>query len=109
MKSFILISAVLLASGCAASRTNFPARRSEAAIPAADRLATDIHREHHGLVTSKVKMCVASDGAVDSVDLMSSSGMAAYDDAVIAAVSSWEYEAPGAPSCQKLNVSYRTP
>jgi TonB family protein len=109
MKAFALITSVLLASGCAASQTRFPARTSKVALPAADRLATEIVREHNGVVTSKVHMCVASDGAVDSVALMSSSGLGAYDDAVVAAVSSWEYQPATARACRALSVSYRTP
>ena len=108
MKAFMLASAVVLASGCATSHTQFPARQSKVALPAADRMATDIVREHHGVVTSKVNMCVAADGDVDKVSLVSSSGMHDYDQAVLAAVSTWEYR-PGTAACKQLDVSYRTP
>src|SRR5689334_23065895 len=112
MKRILFASLFLV--GCAAhssdsARTQFPSRKSDARIPAADKLATEIVREHKGLVTSKVRLCVATDGAVDGVTLLSSSGLDAYDQAVLASVQDWQYETPTERTCEKLDVSYRTP
>lgn len=108
MKRILLLSSVLFV-GCAASRTQFPSRQSDARIPAADKLATTISREHKGLVTSKLRLCVAEDGAVDNVTLVASSGLEAYDQVVLDTVQDWKYDAPSSPVCEKLDVSYRTP
>ena len=115
MKSVLatcLSASLALVAACASPsshRTQFPSRISEAKLPTVEPLATEIARSHHGKVTSKLKMCVAASGDVEGVTLVSSSGLAAYDDAVVAAVSDWRYQAPAAPACQKLDVSYRTP
>jgi outer membrane biosynthesis protein TonB len=109
----IIASCLLAFAGCAATTTTahpgMPARISKPTLPSVEPLATEIVRAHRGLVTAQVRLCVAPSGAVDKVDLLSSSGMRAYDDAVVSDVSGWAYAPGAAPMCRKLSVSYRTP
>jgi TonB family protein len=112
LKTTLFIATALgLAAGCAphATRSQFPSRISAANIPAADRLATDISRLHRGLVTTKVALCVAPSGDVKHVDLVDSSGLEAYDQAVLDTVAGWQFHAAPAEQCEKLSVTYRTP
>ena len=88
----------------------FPARLSPAALPGADRLANRIAIEGGRQVTAAVKLCVAPDGKVDKVDLLTSSGVDDYDRAVVDGMTSWRYAAYAAPTslhvCERVDVSY---
>ena len=107
---FAVATTLFLATGCASrSHSQFPQRTSQASLPSVDPLATQIARDHHGAVTSKLRLCVSSDGAVDDVALVSSSGLAAYDSAVVADAQTWRYAAPEQPACENVDVTYRTP
>ena len=101
-------------SGPTDEATNrFPQRISQAELPAADRISHRIDSEHNGAIAAKVRLCVTPEGKVGAVDLLDSSGMAAYDEAVVASIQSWEYASYPAPSdtrvCEKVTVTYRTP
>lgn len=92
---------------------SFPARLSEAELPAADRISHRILAEHAGVVSAQVRLCVAPTGSVADVDLLQSSGMAEYDRAVVDAIATWQFAAYAAPAetrvCEKLTVAYRAP
>jgi TonB family protein len=91
----------------------FPERLTRAELPAADRISHRIAQEHNGAVAAEVRLCVTPEGKVGAVDLLSSSGMPAYDQAVVDTIATWQYAAYPAPSdtrvCEKVTVTYRTP
>jgi len=89
----------------------FPARISAVSIPGADRMARWIDLEHGGAVSTAIRICVAPNGMVGDVDLLSSSGMAEFDDAVLRTAETWRYEKFSAPKetlvCQRSTIAYR--
>jgi TonB family protein len=112
LKTTLFIATALgLAAGCAphTTKSQFPSRISSTDMPAADRLSGDIARLHRGLVTTKVALCVAPTGDVKHVDLVDSSGLEAYDQAVLDTVAAWQFHAAPAEQCENLSVTYRTP
>jgi TonB family protein len=125
MKSFAAVS-IVFASACASTgipavegtpatpqlslstdhaiRRSFPERLSEARLPTADR------QRLAGTHTAAVRLCVAPDGSVHSLDVTRSSGSAQFDDALATDLARWEYEPYAAPAglkvCELFNVSY---
>jgi TonB family protein len=139
--AFVLASILLLGSGCATSGNGLPGRDGKlphngpGGVPDIDRkddaprtqltrlspaefetdlaLHNRIRVELYGVATTELRMCVTPNGAVDSVDVVDSSGLAAYDQTVVSTVQGWQYAAftatPGTRVCQPLTVSYRAP
>jgi TonB family protein len=66
--------------------------------------------DRYGAVSAALHLCVAPDGSVSNVELARSSGMPAFDAAVIEGAASWSYEpftaADDAPRCKDVAVSY---
>ena len=94
-----------------ASTQEFPDRISAVSIPGADRMARWIDLEHGGAVSTSIRICVAPNGMVGDVDLVQSSGMAEFDDAVLRTAANWQYARFDAPKetllCQKATVAYK--
>ncbi len=63
-----------------------------------------------GSVTADLRLCVAPDGSVSNVELNRSSGLPAFDAAVVDGAGSWSYEpfnaSDDAPRCQDVAVAY---
>lgn len=99
------------AASAPAAAPSFPARRGPAALPGADRLRGRIATEPGGAVTARVRVCVAPSGAVTDVALLASSGLPAFDRAVVDGVAAWTYQPFAAPAtvrvCRPLAVAYR--
>lgn len=95
------------------AKQDFPKRVSEVDLSRVDRMSHRINVEHGGTVRAQVKLCVAPTGSVADVDLVASSGMPEYDDAVVDAAAGWQYAAYPAPAgtrvCQDVTVAYRAP
>jgi TonB family protein len=95
----------------AAGQQEFPDRISAVSIPGADRMARWIDLEHGGAVSTAIRICVAPNGMVGDVDLLQSSGMAEFDDAVLRTAANWQYARFDAPKetllCQKATVAYK--
>jgi TonB family protein len=94
-----------------AAPTEFPDRISAVSIPGADRMARWIDLEHGGAVATSIRICVAPNGLVGDVDLVQSSGMAEFDEAVLRTAANWQYASFEAPKetllCQKATVAYK--
>lgn len=89
---------------------SFPARLTEASTPrAADRLAHRVAAELGGHARADLRLCVGSDGAVTSADVVRSTGISALDAAFVSEARSWRYQplaAADATACQKVEISY---
>lgn len=90
---------------------DFPDRISAVTIPGAERMARWIDLEHGGAVSAAIRICVAPNGMVGDVDLLTSSGMAEFDEAVLRTAANWQYTRFDAPKetllCQKATVAYK--
>ncbi len=139
MKTSMLIASILLVGACATTGNGLPgrdgkgpgtvpdldddksddatrhqlARVSSPDLRGADRLYHRISVEKAGTASTQVRLCVAPSGAVDTVDVVATSGMAEYDQAVVDNVGAWQYEAFAAPAetrvCENLTVAYHAP
>lgn len=138
MKTSIVLASLLFVGACASTGTGVPgrdgkgptnvpetdspddksddanrrqlARLSTPDLRAADRLYHRISVEKAGMASTQVRLCVEPSGTVDTVDVVASSGLAEYDQAVVDNVASWQYAAFPAPSetrvCEDLTVAY---
>lgn len=79
-------------------------------LPRADRLATEIRAELGETASLEVRLCVAPEGRVTSVEVLRGSQLAAFDQSVIADAMSWQFEAlPGpasAKTCERATITY---
>jgi TonB family protein len=80
-------------------------------LPSADRLAHQIRAELGESASLEVKLCVAPEGKVSSVEVLRGSNLAAFDQSVIADAMSWQFAAlPGPESvrtCERATITYR--
>lgn len=86
----------------------FPALRTAAAMPSADQVAVRMDRVLGSTAIARVHVCVDGAGAVTSVDVTKTSGLASFDEAVRADVPGWQFEAPasGAATCGDASIVY---
>jgi TonB family protein len=94
-----------------AASLTFPARTSGAdELPEVRRFNRAVQVEHAGQVKAQVRVCVTPDGNVAAAELVESSGVESYDQALISSVERWTYEPYQAPAetrvCQQLEVAY---
>jgi TonB family protein len=79
-------------------------------LPRADRLATQIRAELGDTASLEVRLCVAPQGTVQSVELLRGSSLAAFDQSVIADAMSWQFEAlpgpAGVKTCERATITY---
>jgi TonB family protein len=129
----LLIATVLFAAGCATTSTGsvstartsgaslplagvetkaspyFPTLISKARLPSVDRRSHALRAEATELA-ARVRICVAPDGRVASVDVDKSSGVTAYDRLLAADIATWRYAGYTAPAhlkvCQRATVTY---
>jgi len=91
----------------------FPRLVAVARLPSADRLQRRVAIELGGQASPRVRLCVAPTGTVDAVALLSSSGLTAFDAAVLVDVARWRFAAYPAPTgtrvCQATTIAYVTP
>jgi len=87
-----------------AALASFPARRSLARLPRADRLGL------HAALTARLRLCVNARGEVSDVRLDEPSGVASFDAAALADVAAWRYEPFPAPDhvrvCEPVTLRY---
>lgn len=97
--------------GLVAERT-FPARLNAAELRRADRIAALVRVRRGDTLTTKLKVCVAPNGAVTSTSILRSSGLASFDKVVLDAAERWAYRSYSAPSttrvCHNASIVYRT-
>lgn len=90
-----------------APRAAFPALREDVALPSADQAAIHMQRILGDSAQAEIKVCVDDRGDVTSTSLVKSSGMAAYDRAVLDDVKAWKFEAPaGTGHCEDATIVY---
>lgn len=122
MKTLLVALGAMTLAACAASTQPaprapatatiaFPARTSGGdELPTVRRFNRAIELEHAGQVKAGIRVCVAPSGQVQSADLIESSGMSDYDQAVVDDAKSWTYEPYTAPTdtrvCQNVEVGY---
>ena len=79
-------------------------------LPRADRLSTQIRAELGETASLEVRLCVAPQGTVASVEVLRGSSLEAFDQSVIADAMSWQFEAlPGPASvktCERATITY---
>lgn len=80
-------------------------------LPAADRVAHQIRAELGDVASIEVRLCVAAEGRVTSVEVVRSSTMPTFDRSVIADAMQWKFAAlPGptsARTCERATITYR--
>jgi len=80
-------------------------------LPTADRLAHQIRAELGEVATIEVKLCVAPEGNVSSVEVLRGSNLAAFDRSVMADAMGWRFEAMPGPAtvrtCERATITYR--
>jgi TonB family protein len=90
---------------------SIPQRAAPAAAPQASRrLVHQVDVELGGRARADLRLCVGGDGGVTSAAVIRSSGIAAFDDALLTAARDWRYvplAAPEAQACHVARVSYR--
>ncbi len=101
MHKLISLAVVLLPVAVLAS----PAPRS-APLPSADRLTTRIRLDLDGRAEVQVRLCVAADGHLTSAELLRSSSLTAFDDAVMKDVALWRFAPAPAASCAVRKIDY---
>jgi TonB family protein len=122
-KTLLAISVVpaLLLSACATSapaptsplaaiadESDLPKLREPAQIADSGLLGQRVATWRGGEISADVQVCVAPDGKVADVALTRSSGLTAYDTAVLDGAGRWSYEpfAASTPRCQTVAVAY---
>jgi TonB family protein len=97
----------------AATARAFP-RANNPQLPSADRISRRIRDEVGDVASAQVRLCVGSDGRVQRVDVLRSSRLAAFDDAVVHDMSDWQFSGiPGSgaaarpQNCEIAKISYR--
>jgi len=90
---------------------DFPARVAQPGQGLAHDVAGAFAAAPRAPVVSEIRVCVAPSGAVSQVVLTRSSGVPAFDKAVVASASGWVYAAYPAPAgirvCSNVSVVYR--
>ena len=80
-------------------------------LPSADRVAHQIRAELGESASIEVKLCVAPEGKVSSVEVLRGSNLAVFDQSVIADAMSWQFATlPGPDSvrtCERATITYR--
>lgn len=80
-------------------------------LPRADRVAHQIRAELGDAASIEVRLCVAAEGRVRSVEVLRGSTMAAFDESVIADAMQWQFAALPGPSsahtCERATITYR--
>ena len=80
-------------------------------LPSADRVAHQIRAELGEAASIEVRLCVAPEGRVSSVEVLRGSNLPAFDQSVIADAMSWQFAAlPGPDSvrtCERATITYR--
>jgi hypothetical protein len=88
----------------------FPTRRSAERLPSADAMRHELRALGHDHLTAELRACVAPTGATIDVTLDQSSGVAAFDRAVVHDLATWQYRSFGAPSdlrvCEPITITY---
>ena len=111
----LLLSACATAAPPAASPlaavaddSDLPRLREPARIPDSGLLGQRIATWRGGEISADLHVCVASDGSVADVALARSSGLTAFDTAVVDGAGRWSYEPFGAgePRCRDVAVAY---
>lgn len=79
-------------------------------LPGADRMATQILTEVGDRASLDVRLCVAPEGRVSSIEVLRGSGMAALDRSVVADAMAWQFASlPGPASvktCEAATITY---
>jgi TonB family protein len=79
-------------------------------LPRADRLATQILSTLGDTASLEVRLCVAPQGTVASVEVLRGSSLAAFDQSVIADAMGWQFEAlpgpTGVKTCERATITY---
>ncbi|MBA3465327.1 MAG: TonB family protein [Deltaproteobacteria bacterium] len=79
-------------------------------LPSADRLAPQILAELGNRASIEVKLCVAPEGRVSSVEVLKSSTLTAFDQSVMADAMSWQFSALPGPAnvrtCERATITY---
>jgi TonB family protein len=85
----------------------FPSLRGDADLRSADTIAMHMQKVLGDSATAEVRVCVEPSGKVASVKLLKSSGMSAYDAAVLSDVAAWDFAAPsGKTACEDATIVY---
>jgi TonB family protein len=80
-------------------------------LPSADRIAHQIRAELGEAASIEVRLCVAPQGRVSSVEVLRGSDLAVFEQAVIADAMSWRFAALPGPAnvqtCERATITYR--
>lgn len=83
-------------------------------LPSADRIGREIRGELGEVASAEIRLCVAADGRVHSVQLVRGSSLAEFNEAVVHDVASWQFSgSPGwsrpnrLKSCELATIRYR--
>jgi TonB family protein len=97
----------------AATARAFPRARNPQ-LPSADQMSRRIRDEVGDVASAEVRLCVGPDGRVQRVDVLRSSRLVAFDNALVHDMSDWQFSGnPGSSAaarpqnCEIAKVSYR--
>ena len=109
----LLLSACATAAPAPASpladvADDLPRLREPARIAASSMIDQRVATWRGGEISADLHVCVAPDGKVADVALTRSSGLTAFDTAVVDGAGAWSYEpfAASAPRCRDVAVAY---
>jgi len=80
-------------------------------LPSADRLAPQILAELGDRASIEVRLCVAPEGRVSSVEVLKSSSLQVFDQSVMTDAMRWQFAAQPGPetvrTCERATITYR--
>jgi hypothetical protein len=84
----------------------FPTARNPR-LPSADRIARQIRTELGEVASADVRLCVAPDGRVQTVQIVRGTSLGDFNDALVRDVSDWQFSATNLRACEVTTISYR--
>lgn len=106
----ILLALALASTALPAAAFAGPAHQprlvTQPELPSADRIKTWIRDRIGDEATTKVQLCLATDGHVSSARVLRGSAYPPFDRAVMHDVLAWRFAAAGAPRCMPATIVY---
>ncbi len=99
----LLLAAILGISSIAGAT---PKLAQAPELHSADRLQPYVRDQIGTIAKVDLRVCIAPDGHVQSVNLLHGTKLAKFDHAVMTDVTSWRYTTDSIPRCVKTTVEY---
>jgi hypothetical protein len=99
----LLVAAILAISSMAAAA---PRLAQAPELPSADRLQSYVRDQIGTIAKLDLRVCVAADGHVQSVNLLHGTKLPQFDRAVMTDVTNWRYTTDAIPRCVITKLEY---